>query len=150
MVLVAGMLVALLALPVWAQAAGSNHKAEGGEFAALTPDQRAAIKPIVEDFHKDMKALRATLKTAHEKLVTDRKAGADEATIKADREAVKAAFEAVKARVHTFLTALKPLLPAEAYDKFVASWEKELKGIKDRLEEHREGGHSGSNAPAQK
>jgi hypothetical protein len=150
--LVAGMLVALLALPALAQPApGSNHKPHGEEFAGLTPDQQTAVEPLFKAFRQDMKGLHETMKTAREKLMADHKAGADEAAIKADRDAVKAAFEAIKTRVHTFLAALKPLVPAEFYDKVAERWHNRLKDLAESLIEHHEGGHHpGSNTHAEK
>jgi hypothetical protein len=146
--LVAGMLVALLALPVWAQSApGSNQKGHGEEFAGLTPEQKTAVEPLFKSFHQDMKTLRENLKTAHEKLLADRKAGAEEAALKADREAVKADFEAIKARIKTFLEALKPLVPAEFFDKVAERLHKECENIKDRLDHHEH--PDGNHTPAQ-
>jgi len=139
MVVVAGLLAGLLALPAWAQqTAMPKQKVDQGPFARMTPDQLAAVKALTVKFHQDRQALHADLKTAAEALKASRASGADEAATSAQHEVVKQKVEAIKARSEQFLSDLKPLVPDDLYNVMALGLEHRMKALAARFAEHHE------------
>jgi hypothetical protein len=132
----AALLLGLMALPLMAADTPAAPAPADHPMAKLTPEQRAAVRALMEKFHLDMVTLRADLRTAVDQLKDLRKSGADETALKAQREVVKTRIEAVHARIVQLLADLKPLVPPDVRERIADRVRDRIESIRDFMENH--------------